>query len=142
MNTHESEADRDARLQRAALEAERLGLPPGDPVLDRERLLLRALRAEPPAALPADFAARVAQRAERVATRAGPEDWMMTLLLGGLGIGALVYLQPFLLGVLRTLDLRVALPTLPWPMLVATAVAIGVAWAVDQGAMRIRPRRR
>ena len=129
MNTHEFEMDREARRQAAALDAERLGLPPGDPALDRERLLLRALRREPDEALPPEFA------------RAGPEDWMMTLLLGGLGIGALVTLQPYLLVVLRSLHVELDLPALPWPMLVATAVAIGVAWAVDQGADRLHSRR-
>ena len=141
MNTHESPLDREARLQSAATDAERLGLPPGDPVLDRERLLLRALRAAPAAQLPEDFARSVALRAERLETRAGPEDWLMTLLLGGMGIGALVYLQPFLLAVLRSLEWKVSLPALPWPMLAATAVAIAVAWLVDQGATRMQRRR-
>ena len=141
MNTHESAFDREARLQAAAADAERRGLPPGDPLLDRERLLLRALRIPPADGLPADFARVVALRAERLDARAAPEDWMMTLLLGALGIAALVYLQPVLLAVLRTLDLQLALPSLPWPMLVATAVAIGVAWGLDQGAMRFGSRR-
>ena len=141
MNTHEFEMDREARRQAAALDAERLGLPSGDPALDRERLLLRALRREPDEALPPEFARSVALRAQRLDTRAGPEDWMMTLLLGGLGIGALVTLQPYLLVVLRSLHVELDLPALPWPMLVATAVAIGVAWAVDQGADRLHTRR-
>ena len=136
MNTHESEFDREARLQAAAVDAERRGLPPGDPLLDRERLLLRALRAAPADALPADFARVVALRAGRLDAKSAPEDWMMTLLLGGLGIAALVYLLPFLAVVLRTLDLQVSLPSLPWPMLAATAVAISLAWALDQGVMR------
>jgi hypothetical protein len=140
MSTHESPLDRETRLQAAAAEAERLGLPPGDPILDRERLLLRALRAAPAAQLPADFAHAVALRAQRLEARAAPEDWLMTLLLGGMGIGALAYLQPFLLAVLRSLRVEVTMPALPWPMLIATAVAIGVAWAVDEGATRLRRR--
>ena len=141
MNSHESALEREARLQAAAMEAERLGLPGGDPLMDRERLLLRALRQPPPMDLPADFAQAVAARAERLESRAGPEDWMMTLLLGGLGIAALVYLQPFLLAVLRPLLAGFELPSLPWPLLAATAVAIGVAWAVDQGASRLASHR-
>jgi hypothetical protein len=139
MNARETEIEREARRQAAALDAERLGLPPGDPTLDRERLLLRALRREPPMLLPADFARRVAARAERRPHRAGAEDWLMTLLLGGLGIGGLFYLQPYLLLVLRTL--HVDLPAVPWPMVTATLLAIGVAWAVDQGASRFDTRR-
>ena len=64
----------------------------------------------------------------------------MTLLLGGLGIGGLYYLQPYLLPVLRTLHFE--LPAVPWPMVIATVMALGVAWAVDQGATRIETRRR
>lgn len=141
MNTHENEVEREARLQAAAAEAERRDAPAGDPRLDRERLLLRALRREPVEALPPDFAQRVALRAGRIDSRAGPEDWMMTLLLGGMGIAALVYLLPVLSVVLRTLQFRLALPALPWPMLLATGVAIAVAWAVDQGATRLESRR-
>ena len=141
MNTHENPIDREARLQAAAHDAESRGAPAGDPLLDRERLLLRALRREPAEALPSDFAERVAMRAQRLESRAGPEDWMMTLLLGGMGIAALVYLLPVLSVVLRTLQFRMALPSLPWPMLVATVVAIAVAWAVDQGATRLESRR-
>ncbi len=141
MNTPEPEMDREARRQAAAMEAERLGLPAGDPALDRERLLLRALRRAPTEQLPADFARQVALRAQRFESRAGAEDWLMTLLLGGLGIGALVYLMPFLVAVLRPLRLQVELPALPWPMLAATAVAIAVAWVLDQGATRFEQRR-
>jgi hypothetical protein len=83
----------------------------------------------------------VALRAGRLDSRAGAEDWMMTLLLGGLGIAALAYLLPFLLAVLRPLRVDFALPALPWPMLLATAAAIAVAWAVDLGAMRVERRR-
>ena len=141
MNTPESAQDREARRQAEALQAERLGLPSGDPLLDRERLLLRALRTPPAERLPADFAAQVAARARRLESRAGVEDWVATLLLGGMGIGALYYLMPVMVKLLRPLFAQMALPTLPWPMLVATAVAIGVAWAVDQGALRLESRR-
>lgn len=141
MNTPESPMEREARLQAAAAQAERAGLPAGDPVLDRERLLLRALRREPAERLPADFARQVAARAQRLDSRAGAEDWLVTLLLGGFGVGALVYVVPMLATLLEPLRLQVELPSLPWPMLVATAVAIGVAWAVDQGALRLESRR-
>ena len=127
--------DREARLQAAAEQAERLGLPTGaDPALDRHRLVLRALCREPAAQLPADFARRVALRAEHGEERAGAEDWTMTALLGLLALAGLYYLQPSLLAVLRRIDLD--LPSLPWPMLAATGFALAVAWAVDQGAAR------
>ena len=34
------------------------------------------------------------------------------------------------------------LPSLPWPLLGATAVSVAVAWALDRGAFGDRPHRR
>ena len=99
MNSQEHE--RQARLQAAAEQAERQGLPSGlDPELDRMRLVIRALRQEPVAQLSPNFARAVAVLAARREKHAAPEDWVMTALMGVLGIGGLVYLQPFMAKVL------------------------------------------
>lgn len=138
MNSQQQE--REARLQAAAEEAERLGLPAGkDPELDRHRLVLRALRQEPEQQLSANFARAMAVLAARREQKSAPEDWLMTALLGALGIGSLVYLAPFTVKVLGALHL--GLPQLPWPMLAATVAAIAVAGAVDQGLLRFESKR-
>ncbi len=139
MNSHEH--DREVRLQAAAEKAEREGLPSGhDPELDRHRLVLRALRQEPAAQLSPNFARAMSVLVARREKQAAPEDWVMTALLGVLGIGALFYLQPFMAKVLGEMHLE--LPRLPWPMVIATLVAIAAAWAVDQGLLRVESKRR
>lgn len=130
-----NDMDREARLQAAAEQAERLAQPAGiDPELDRHRLVVRALNRPTALQLPADFAARVAARVGFGEDKGSAEDWVMTLLMGVLGVVGLVYLQPVLATALQRVN--VDLPHLPWPMLGATAVALVVAWAVDRGASR------
>lgn len=127
--------NKEARLQAAAEQAERLRQPAsGDAALDRHRLVLRALRQEPAERLPADFAARVAARARRREDKGSVEDWLMTLLMLALGVTGLVYVQPVVAGVMQRL--HVELPSLPWPWLVATLAGVAVAWLVDRGASR------
>lgn len=139
MNSHDQ--DREARLQAAAEQAERQGLPSGiDPELDRMRLVIRALRQEPTAQLSPNFARAVAVLAARREKRAAPEDWVMTALMGLLGIGGLVYMMPIMGKVMG--EMHVSLPRLPWPMVIATVVAIAAAWAVDQGLLRFESKRR
>jgi hypothetical protein len=139
MNMHD--LDREARLQAAAEQAERQGLQSGlDPELDRMRLVVRALRQEPVAQLSPNFARAVAVLAARREKQSAPEDWVMTALLGLLGIGGLFYLQPFMVKVLG--EIHLDLPHIPWPMVIATGVAIAAAWAVDQGLLRSESKRR
>ena len=131
MNGHEIE--REARLQAMAEAAERQGLPAGaDPAVDGYRLVMRALRMPLAHALPADFAARVARRVALPEERHALEDGLLSLLLLGVGITGLVYLQPVMAGVLASM--HVDLPRVPWPLLVAAAAAVSVAWLVDRGA--------
>ena len=131
--------NKEARLQAAAEQAERLRQPAsGDAALDRHRLVLRALRREPTEQLPADFAVRVAARVSRTEEKGSVEDWLMTLLMFVLGVTGLVYVQPVVAGVMQRL--HVELPNLPWPWLVATVAGVGLAWLVDRGASRIESR--
>lgn len=134
MNVHDREHEE--RLQAEAEAAERQQLPPAaNPAVNEYRLVVRALRRAPTEALPADFAARVARRVLVSEERGSVEDWMVTALMLALAAGALYYLQPVLAQVAGTFQL--SLPALPWPLLFAAAIAVGVAWAIDQGASRL-----
>lgn len=129
--------DRDARLQDVAERAERQGLAAGgDAAVDRYRLVMRALRRPLAVQLPADFAARVAARIVLPEERGSVEDWLVSIVLLGVGVAGLFYLQPVMAGVLASVHF--ALPKVPWPLLVAGAIAIGVAWAVDHGAAHLK----
>jgi hypothetical protein len=123
----------DERLQSEAERAERMGSPPGaNPAVDRYRLVMRALRHPLPAQLPADFAVRLAARVVQPEAHGGIEDWLVSLVLLGVGVAGLAYLQPVMASVLESVHFR--LPGVPWPLLVGAIVAIGVAWVVDRGA--------
>ena len=138
MNVHDREHDE--RLQAEAEAAERLQLPPGaNPMVNEYRLVMRALRQPPGQELPADFAARIARRVLFAEERGSLEDWMVTALMLALAAGALFYLQPLLAQVVGTF--QVSLPSVPWPLLGAAAVAVGLAWAVEQGTSRLGPGR-
>jgi hypothetical protein len=132
--------ERDERLQAEAEAAERQQQPPGaNPVVNEYRLVLRALRREPQDSLPADFAAGVARRVLFAEERGSFEDWTLTSLMLAMAAGGLFYLQPLLAGMVGNLHLR--LPALPWPLLVAAAIAVVLAWAVDRGASNWHSRR-
>ena len=127
--------DREMRLQAAAEAAERRGQPAGtDPGLDRHRLVIRALNRPTALQLPADFAARIAKRILLSEEKSGVEDWLMTLLLLGVGVIGLVYMQPVIALVVQRVHIEV--PQLPWSMIAATGAAIAVAWIVDRSASR------
>jgi hypothetical protein len=127
--------DREMRLQAAAEAAERLGQPAGaDPELDRHRLVIRALNRPTALQLPADFAARIAKRILLAEEKSGIEDWLMTLLLLGVGVIGLVYMQPVIALVVQRVHVDV--PQLPWSMIAATGAGIAVAWIVDRSASR------
>lgn len=130
-------AGADERLQAEAERAERMGLPAGtNATVDRYRLVMRALRQPLAAQLPADFAARLAARVVQPEERGSSEDWLVSILLFGLGVAGLVYLQPVMASVMAGMHFN--LPRVPWPLLVGGAVAIGVAWALDRGASHFR----
>ena len=129
------EREHEERLQAEAEAAERNRLPPGaNPLVNEYRLVMRALRQAPPDGLPGDFAARMARRVLHAEERGSVEDWMVTGLMLALAAGALFYLQPVLAQVVGAF--HVSVPTAPWPLLVAAAVAVGLAWTVEQGVAR------
>jgi hypothetical protein len=133
MSVHDREHE--ARLQAEAEAAERQQLPPAaNPAVNEYRLVMRALRQPPPDGLPADFAARLARRVLYAEERGSLEDWLVTILMLLLAAGAMFYLQPVLAQVAGAFQLT--LPALPWPLLFAAATAVGLAWAIEQGAGR------
>ena len=135
MNVHDREHE--ARLQAEAEAAERQQLPPAaNPAVNEYRLVMRALRQPPPEGLPADFAVRMARRVLFAEERGSLEDWLVTGLMLAMAAGALFYLQPVLSRFAGAFQL--SLPSLPWPLLFAAGVAIGLAWAIDQGASHWR----
>lgn len=130
------EREHEERLQAEAESAERQQLPASqDPLVNEYRLVLRALRREPSAGLPADFAARIARRVLFSEERGSMEDWLVTALMLVLAVGGAIYALPLLSAVMSGLLPRVslALPELPWPLLGAAAVAVAVAWVLDRG---------
>ena len=129
------EREQEERLQAEAEAAERQAMPAGsNPAVDQYRLVLRALRREPGEGLPLDFAARIARRVLFAEERGTFEDWLITGLMLAMAGGALYYLQPLMAKLVATL--HVPVPSLPTPLLVAAAVAVLGAWAVEQGLAR------
>jgi hypothetical protein len=126
--------ERDAALQARAELAEQQQLPAGgDPAVDSYRLVIRALKQPPPEQLPANFAARVAMHAGFSEESSSLEDWLMTGLMLALAVTGLFYIRPVMANVLGQLHFQ--MPNLPWPLLVAAAVSVGLAWALDRGAI-------
>lgn len=126
--------EREARLQAAAEQAERDGLPAGEAGVDAYRLVIRAVRQAPMPGLPEDFARRVAARVSPAGDKASFEDGMVTLLLLGMALGGGGYFLPRFWPLIASL---VSLPTInmpavSWPLLAATAVGLGLAWAIDR----------
>lgn len=131
MNSHENDVQ--LRLQAQAELAERQGRPAGgDPNLDRYRLVLRALRQPLAEQLPIDFARQVAARAALVEDGGSMDDWLVTLLMLGMAIAGVVYVQPAMASIVGHLNFT--LPTLPWPLLGAAGASVALAWAIDASA--------
>ena len=128
MNNNDNE--RAIRLQQAAEQAERSGVPAGDADVDAYRLVIRAVRQAAMPATPADFAARVASRLQRSPERAGFEDGMVIVLLLGMAMGGGGYFMPRLWPILSALP--ISLPPISWHWIIAAALAIALAWAVDK----------
>ena len=122
--------ERVARLQQAAEQAERQGSPPGDADVDAYRLVIRAVRQAPMPAMAEDFAARIASRLGPGAEPAGIEDGVVILLLLGMALGGGGYFMPKLWPMLSSLP--ISLPHLSWQWIIAAALAISLAWAIDK----------
>ena len=130
--------DLDIRAQHEAERAEReQAVTPGDPRVDRYRLIVRALRQPLQPQLPADFAARVASIAGQREQTDGLEEWMIVLLLLAMGVGGLLFVGPTLANIAHTM-VSISMPPVPWHQLVMATLCIGIVWAVDSGWMRLR----
>lgn len=137
MSMDKSRHEEDVRLQALAEQAEREGLPAGDPRVDRHRLVLRALRQPLPLDLPQDFAARVMARIVLAEERGGLEDWLTSGLLLLMAIAGLVVVQPYVGAIAANFSF--SLPVLPWPMLLGSAACIATVMAVDRLLSRRMP---
>lgn len=142
MNTRDprqNSAETEARAQAEAERAEREGLASGlDARVDRYRMVVRALRQPLPPQLPSDFAARVAAIAERRGRGDGFEDWLVMLLLLGMGLAGLAFVGPTLVQALRSfVDLSSA--HVPWHQVVLGAAGVGVVAAIERGWVRLHP---
>lgn len=132
----ESQIDeREWQLQERALHEERTGAGPGeDPALADYRRVARALRNPVPPGLPADFAVRVAARAEgRRRTQGRLEEVLTQLLLAALGIaGGVVAVES---GGAWLQDAAALLPRqtlglgLPWGL--AILACLGLSWSME-----------
>jgi hypothetical protein len=131
--------DREARAQAEAERAERTNATAGgDPRVDRYRLIVRALRQPLQPQLPADFAARVVAAAAGAEQGDGFEDWLVVLLMLGLGLGALFFVVPALAVFVHSM-VSIRLPAMPWHQLTIALACIGVVWAIDSGWTRMHP---
>jgi len=138
MNTQDR--DRAALLQAVAdlaerNQAERLGPAPSAPDVDAYRLVIRAVRHAALPALPGDFAERLAKRAIPAGDRASLEDGLVTLLLLGMALGGGGYFLPRFWPLLSSLRLAIPtadLPMVSWPLLLAAAAGLGLAWLIDR----------
>jgi hypothetical protein len=132
MNSQDHENE--IRLQAAAEQAERNGQASGDPAVDAYRLIIRAVRQAAMPGLPEDFSRRVSARVSPTGDKASFEDGMVTLLLLGMALGGGAYFLPRFWPLLSSLVSLPAmkLPGVSWPLLVAAALGLGVAWAIDK----------
>jgi hypothetical protein len=134
-----NDLDREARAQAEAERAERANAPAGgDPRVDRYRLIVRALRRPLPPQLPANFAVRVAAAAAHAEQDDGFEDWLVGLLMFGLGLGALFFVVPVLANFVHGM-VSIQLPAMPWHQFAVALICIGIVWAIDSGWTHLHP---
>ena len=127
--------EREWQLQERALHDERIGAAPGeDPALAEYRRVARALRSPLPPGLPADFALRVAARAEgRRRAQNRLEDVLTQLLLATLGIaGGVVAVESggsWLQDAVDLLPRQTLGVGLPWGL--AIVACLGLSWSME-----------
>lgn len=128
------ELERQAQLQAAAEQAERLGMASADPEVERYRAVIRALRRPLPMQLPADFARQVAEQAERRHASAGLEAWLTrTMMLLMIVVGLALALPTLGTALETTMAL---MPRLPIGFVVAAVLSVGAVWLIDLGWTR------
>jgi hypothetical protein len=131
--------EREWEAQESALRAERGGAAPAsDPAACEYRIIARALRTPPLDALPADFAARAAARAERESRIANEnvEIWLerglVALLLLAGAVALRVYGDESLFGLSFSLPERATFGiqnVLSWSLAIAACVGLSSVFA-------------
>lgn len=136
---------REAQWQAQAEAAERSrSQAPLPAVVQRYRLVLRALRQPLGHSLPADFASQVMAQVDQREKRSAVEDALVTVLLVGLALAGLMLTWPYLQPVIdqiRALPVAGAvaenvggnLAGVPWGSLLAVLGSVGVALLLERG---------
>lgn len=142
MNTHGPDPDRDERewqLQERALQEVRGGAPPSseDLALARYRDIAHALRRPPAAALPADFAARVARIAREPVRETRLERVLVRVLVVAFALSALAALGAYGGRLLEMLQSATDAGALNWGL--GLAACLGLSWSLER--MRVRSHR-
>lgn len=143
------DSQREMEWQARAEQAERARAGAStDPQVAQYQLVMRALGRAPAHALPDDFAQSVLARIARAEEKAGFDDVLVSGLLLVLAIAGLAFVYPWLIALVDHLHallpslgsltsplqvgpLQAGLRGLPWSLLAAVAVAIGVAMSLD-----------
>lgn len=132
MNTPMTPEQIERELQRQAIadQREHVGSQQqDDPLIDQYRLISRVVKQAPIPALPAGFAARIAQRIGDYEERAQFESSALTVTVIVAIIAGLFFALPPLIQVTQNFSASV---DLPWPMLWAVLCALGFAAMIDK----------
>jgi hypothetical protein len=122
--------EREMQRQATAELRERIGSHEhDDPSIDQYRLISRIVKQASIPALPANFAARVAQQAGDYEERAQFESSALTVILIVAIIAGLFLALPPLIDAWRNFTVSI---DLPWPMLLAVLFALGFAAMIDK----------
>ncbi len=132
MNTPLTPELMERELQRQAIadQRERIGSHEhDDPLIDQYRLISRIVKHAPIPALPAGFAAKIAQQVGDFEERAQFESSALTVTVIVAVITGLFLAIPPLIQALRNFT---ASTDLPWPILFAVSFALGFAAVIDK----------
>jgi len=122
--------ERELQRQAIADQRERIGSNEhDDPSIDQYRLISRIVKQTPIPALPAGFAARVAQQVDDYEERAQFESSALTVTVIVAILAGLFFALPPLIHALRNFTATI---DLPWPILFAVLFALGFAAMIDK----------
>ncbi len=107
--------------------------PPGDPTVDAYRLVIRAVRQPRRCRSCRPISPGGSPRVSPAGSEASLEDWHDDLLVLGMALGGGGYFLPRFWPVYPSVNLpAMNFPSVSWPLLVAAAAGIGIAWAIDR----------
>lgn len=132
MNTLMSPGQIERELQRQAIAEQRERVSSDehdDPSIDQYRLISRVLKQAAIPALPASFAARVAQQIGDYEEHAQFERSALAVTVIVAIIAALFFALPPLMMILQNFIVSI---DVPWPMLLAVLFALGFAAVIDK----------